>query len=476
MLKKGKKERNRMEIGGKKAQITIFIILAVLIVVAVLLITYISISLKPGDNLGIAGLKMTASAAAKQMEDYMEKCLSDISIEALDTYGLDEEKVKFFITAKLETCAEKIISQYRNRFDITGKLNGINVSIDWEEIRIIADYPVNVRKDEISIDTDVPALIFQRNLILKLEHDSDCIVSRDFSLVSFDSKFEISVSKGTKATNMDGTCLENIAIRLEDPILTYGERASSITNIVYIPRPLGAFFDKPARLKLKYSELDYANYLAGQSAYPNFFLIKEDKLNLFYYDDSSANFYVYASGNGLSNVVDTEKNTIEAEVNQFYGFYLPLGEGCAAEKRTIIESVDRRVVLNIDEGTKVFEKYGNCLDKIIIDTSAKTSKVVNFGYYNYGFSPTDAKFDPYIIYIYRYTQEQLTNPVFLYGGENWQDLITGTWNPPVVTSTVKSREIGDVKIAYLDSSGVYRPWPTWVNEAEATINARMNHF
>jgi len=455
---------------NRKSQITAFVIIGIIIVLLIVGIFYfIRKTNNPGNSVTSS---TTLSEATENLQQARDKCISSLAIEALDDNGLQDQSVKEKLESDFENCINPLVEPYKKFFIVQTELNSINVSINNQEIVINVDYPITITKQNSSNKVKSNVLAFQRVISKNIKHDSNCIITEDIGLVSFDEKFDIQILKGTKATNAGGTCLDNISIELKDPVIDYGGREKSYTSIAYVPEPIGARFDKEVRIKLKYTNKDYIDY-SEAAAKINSYIIPETWMKMQYYDLSSNNFYVYPSKSNVSLDTDTDKKIMTSKVYQFYGLGLARDDTCKILKTTIVESPDRRVQLKIDAGTKATNADGSCVSEIEIKEGPKTSKVVNFGDRDYELLPEAATFSPDITYTYRYSQQQIQNPVFLYGNKNWQNLITDNWTAPINASN--TRLPSDLRIAY-DDNGVYRPWPTQVDEKNKLIIAQINHF
>jgi len=475
---------------SKASQITIFIIIGIILVVSIATVFYFS-SISKKNVLGDVSTS-SASEITSQIEEQRDTCLNDKAISAIDAYGLDETNIQNFLSQSLPACIQPIINKYNVVAEITSSTLSVSVKIDEEKIEIVGNYPISVKKEDTRT-LDSFSLTLPRTISENIITSPFCQTTEDYYLRSWDDKFEIFVPTGTKAQYKNGTCLNKIEIRIEDPLKTYGNRATSLTSLVYIPLPLGAEFSvNNVGLKQKYTDKDYGDYASDAAARDYYVLPKKElKIQLFVPSNIS-NYYIYLDNpTGLRNSADVANKLIEAKVDHFYDLSIQHDSFCFVTKEAVIESADRRVNLNIQKNTKATKSDGNCLDFIAIMMGPKKSSVVNFYKYDYNFFPIGAEFEPYILYTYRYTQEQVQDPKFLYGSYNWQNLINDTWQDPrnqtnnSITglainnqkSDLKTREIKDLRIAYYDyNDKVYRPWETTVDTVHEKIIAKIKFF
>ena len=417
-------ECNQNLLKSKRSQITIFIIVAIILVG--LIIGMFSFTKNANKSFGAT----TAPGVMNELTLQRDKCLNDLTIEALDVYGLNQNKISTHLNSGFLNCILPVINGYNRQFDINYTSPIITSSVNNDQIKIILDMALSVGKDGELERIEGKESTHLRTISMNLNSDSNCVLKNDAAIVSFDGKFDMHVSKGTKATKEDGSCLDKITLTLKDPQVDYGGREKSYTSIAYVMGPQGARFDKDIIVKQKYSLKDYTDYARAALA-SNSYVMPENWMKVQYYDPANKNYYVYPAEVTLAPDTYTNKKVITSKINQFYGAQLTTDSSCKVLKNTVIESPDRRVSLKLTSGTTAINNDGSCVRKIEIKEGPKTSRVVNFGDRDYQLLPEGATFGPEIIYTYRYTQKQIQNPVFLYGAQNWKDIINNNWTSPV---------------------------------------------
>jgi len=439
---------------SKASQITIIIIISILLVVSISAIFYFSSISKKNVTADISVL--SASEITNQIKEQRDNCLSEKTIFAIDAYGLDETNIQSFLSQNLAACIQPVINRYNGVAEITSPSLSVSVMINDEKIEVTGNYPISVTKTDTQ-NLDEFSLTLPRTISANIITNPFCQANRDYYLKSWDDKFEIFVPTGTKAQYKNGTCLDKIEIRIEDPIKTYGNRATSLTSLVYIPMPLGAEFSvNNAEIKQKYTDKDYADYSDASATKDYYILPQEDlKIQLFVPLDIN-NYYIYPDNpTGTRNSADTANKFIKAKVDHFYDVVISHDTSCFVTRETIIESTDRRVNLDIRKNTEATKSDGSCLDWIVVQMGPKKSNVVNFYEYDYSFFPIGAQFSPNLIYTYKYTQNQVQSSRFLYGGYNWQNLINGTWQdprtykPPVFSELKSEKNGNDVTFSFI---------------------------
>lgn len=410
--------------GKKQSQITIFVIIAIIIVG--LIIGVFSLTKSSNRSFGAT----TAPGVMNEITVQRDKCINDLTIEALDLYELNQNKISSHLNSGFLNCILPVIKGYNKQFEINYTSPIITSLVNNDQIKIILDMTLSVGKDGEIERIEGKEWTHLRTISMDLNSDSNCILKNDAALVSFDGKFDMHISKGTKGTKADGSCLDKITLTLKDPQVDYGGREKSYTSIAYVMGPQEARFDRDIIVKQKYSLRDYTDYAKAALA-SNSYVMPENWMKIQYYDSVNKNYYVYPAEVTVGSDMYTNKKVITSKINQFYGAQLAIDGSCKLLKNTVIESPDRRVSLKLNSGTTARNSDGSCVSNIEVREGPKTSKVVNFGDRDYQLLPEGATFSPEIIYTYRYTQKQIQNPVFVYGAQNWKDIINNNWTSPV---------------------------------------------
>jgi hypothetical protein len=462
---------------NKRGQITIFIILAILITGGIVSFFVI-------QNSGSTEIDKFSGNMSYYVTDSIQSCLENTSLLAIDFYGLKETEIKSYVEGEVVACINKKLKSYIDGGSVSSRLNNISVVINEEMVSISMDYPTYVNSSDLSFYVSNFNVGFDLFSSEELSINSACALEYDANLFSFDNKFSIYVPRGTVVKNKNGSCASEINLKIEDSASYYGSSSMGLTSLVYIPGPKGTEFGSPAELKLYYSDLAYERYVTSPLN-SNKLLETEDKLSLSYFDNIGKEYYLYPNENGLNSSVNSDENYIFAETKIFYDGTVPTGGSCALKKGVIVESENKRVDLIISEGTVAKKADGTCLDKIDIIIEPRRSNVVTFGDKEYVLSPDGASFSGALTYIYKYSQFEISDPRFLYGAHNWEDLITRNWTAPEINYTpsgeiispVRVRAPKDLRIAYYDQeSEMYIPWDTEVDEVNQLIKAQINHF
>ena len=168
----------KREMTTKRAQVTLFIIIAIVIVGVVVSGVYFITSSGRNNEVSPTTTLVQASTTLGQARD---KCINDLSIAALDNYGLNQTLVQANLTGSFESCINPLIVKYQKVFDIKSLLNSVNVSVNNKEIIIFVDYTLNITKSGQSQELKSGPLVIQRLISKTLNHDANCIVSEETS-------------------------------------------------------------------------------------------------------------------------------------------------------------------------------------------------------------------------------------------------------------------------------------------------------
>lgn len=461
---------------NKKAQVTIFIILAILIVVGI--VSYFSIK-----NFSDVDSKKTTDGVLSYAKSSIDECLKDKSIFAINTYGLNEILIDEYVENEIVSCVDGYLSKYVEDENINYSLEKVDVLLNDKSLSINMIFPIYLEKDGNVAEIRNFDFVFDLFYSENLKTDSDCVLTEDSSIFSSNDRFSINVNRGTVAKDYDGNCLNEITLNIVDTIKYGGDRSTGISSLMYLPGPAGAEFSYPVSLELKYSDEDYESYIVASFEKKKFFEL-EKNLKIKHFDKTTNDYYIYSSVNDFWNMNSSKDGFIIAKTNLFYGKSFPTNSDCSLRKDVILESSNNRVNLILKNGTIIKKSDGSCLDKIDIKIEPRRSNVVTFGDYEYLFEPKGTEFDKSITYVYNYNLADVSDPRFLYGRNNWQDLITKNWSVPKMQYTdygfispVKERVPEDLSIAYYDNDRkIYIPWDTNVDKKNKRVVAEIEHF
>jgi hypothetical protein len=464
---------------NKQAQLTLFIIFGIVIIAGIISIFYVY-------NNQLQNRTTSLTQITSELQKDIEDCLEKETITFTEIGGLDQEKLKEKLEQTLPRCIDPLINKLAANYQFNkGQIN-ISTTKNKDNLFISLDYPINIKKG----DEEYILKKFEYNIPLEyyvpLTFSENCILEENVQLDSFDKKFKIRIIKGTSIKDSNGNCLNRLGIKIIDPFLEYDRFDTSLTRLEYIPMPLGAIFEfKPSRITLSYTEDDYRRY-SSATIENNHFLEDQEDLKINYYNPFTGLLQSYRTFGILKNEVNINSKIITADVDWFMDNKIPSNSECLSNVGVIIMSPDKKVELILEPNTMMKKTDGSCVETIDIKQGPKKSPVVNFGDKDYLFYPAGATFSPEIIYKYKYSIQQIQSPEFLYSSSDWKKLIDGTWeNPiaPAITGNVinnqnrVARKASELKIAYYEeSSGIYRPVETQVDEDKKTINAKLGHF
>ncbi len=468
-----KTTKNYMQNENKRAQVTLFVILGIVLVSAILIFFAIS---KVNSENGIS-----KPSRIEGLKENVQDCLKNVSIDTVSKYGLSKNILEPKISSELTKCASSYINEIKKQYEITSELKSVSISVSDKEILIVADYPITSSTADSAFSVSVFSYSIPRESSISIDHDINCRVLTNEIIYSFDEKMKIFIPEGTIAKDKFGNCLNNLSIKIDDPVVKYGDRSTSLTAIIYTPTEGATFSEGAAEIDLYYSDLDYAEFLLSSKSAKAYQVAEED-LSILYYDSQDRGFFFY------SDIISRslQDNLIRVRTTRFFDGTIRTTSSCVTPDIFSYESYDKRVILKVDEGTVLKESSGSCMNNVGITMGPKSSNVVNFGDRDYNLYPDKATLSPSVSYTYRYTQEQINSPVFKYGYHNWEDLITGNWTDPstslitgnaIMGGSLRSRRPNELRVAFLEEpAGIYRPYTTKLNTQKKTITAQITHF
>ncbi|MEK6885529.1 MAG: hypothetical protein AABX17_01025 [Nanoarchaeota archaeon] len=239
--------------------IAVFTLIGLILAVSISSLIYVSKD--AGISYGIGGYAISVDRAIDNLKFERYLCTKKLAIEGIDLYGLNESSVSGYISKNLGECVNPVIQRYMKGYDLDSGLESLNVDIGEMDIKINSNFPLLLSGDGEVEKTGNFSIVLRRHTSKELNHDENCIISEDSWLLSFDNKFQIFIPEGTEARSQDGTCLENMSLKLETPIVNLESEAPTLSSIYYVPGPNGASFNEGAILRWINSENDYTEYI-----------------------------------------------------------------------------------------------------------------------------------------------------------------------------------------------------------------------
>ncbi len=295
--------------------ISLFIILALLIVIGASLSFYFLTSVgrgAPGTQI-VTDQVLTQQAGI--VKSAVEDCLEQKAIEAKELYGLREDSIP-----RIEEMIEEYVPEC-----LDYSLEGTGIKLQDEDIDVAA----SLSRQALQIDIDYPIKLtngknrqelsrFTYYLPLesraKLELDSYGRTTSEYRLISHDSRLELIIPEGTRVSDATGSPVEEITIRTADR--NEGGLVNSVVvgMTLYDGQPDGVKFEPAITAIMIYDPEE----LMG---------LPEQDLKIGWYDAQKGFWW------GLpSSKVDTANKVISAELSHF----TKIGEvGCTSPEEGI---------------------------------------------------------------------------------------------------------------------------------------------
>lgn len=276
---------------NRKSQITLFILIGVLVLVATGLYL-INLDSKNEKSLSENDLS-SASLSKKQVESYINLCLKETSLRAIDIYGLEpEDALGRYIMENLDSC----INDYgalKDKARITDEKPSVSVKSENETVIFSLYYPVSINEQ-----ANLQNFIYQADLTAFKQIKSGELKSGE-SLISSDGKARLLFDQDTKVFFAGGQKNpEFLSIKVINRNFGGLENGVVVNSVVYEAQPEGLLFDKPVTLAISLSPEDIKG-------------IDPQRLMLAYFDESSQIWI------GLNSEFDPEKMEVRGKISHF---------------------------------------------------------------------------------------------------------------------------------------------------------------
>ncbi len=290
----------------KKAQITIFII------AALILVFFIGFMLMSRNAVINKADQIDIEQASLQAEKIVNTCLESKTIEAIQRIPIRKENEELqadYIENGVKKCAD--FSTIKGADISAGSARAI-VYLSDTTLKTELEYPIIIKGDEGQKQISSFSSTISRETRLPLELETG-VMQETKVIVSGNKKLELTIPKGTIVTK-ENVPIDEIQIKLLDK--NYNNRGNTVVagNVIYEGLPDGATFEPYAEVALKFDEADVP---AGAS---------KESMSIVYFDEKK-DFWV-----GLESEVDKEANVIRAKIKHFSA--LAMAAGCGASDKT----------------------------------------------------------------------------------------------------------------------------------------------
>ncbi len=278
--------------GKGKSQVSLFIIIGLIIVFAV---TFMFLYGK--RNVGTDGFREAeVSFSDSEIEEYVNRCLEETSLEALKKSGFNEE-IGNYIDANLGECILGFEYFKDTGYEFTEGVPKANVLTDNDYLTVDLDYPLKISKDNRV--TELTVFHYSLKNIETLNAESG-IFKKDDLLISPDKRLVLRFDEDTNAKDvLSGNPIEQISMKSLDRQYDDMENSIVIGNLIYEGGPDGTIFDKPIDITIQLDEMDSKAY-------------DPETFTISYFDEETGIWIAYPE-----SYYDKETNSMKGKINHF---------------------------------------------------------------------------------------------------------------------------------------------------------------
>ncbi len=243
----------------KRGQITLFIIIAVIMLAAFGVgLTYLLKSGAPDAEQPLVA-NAALESASSSMKSSVLGCLEKRMEEGIDNYGLkmgeSDELIGNYIDASMEDCVDFDFFEKKGYLIDEGAARA-QVSIEENALIATLEYPITISTKAGSSSVDFENFEYVLPRTSEIEIDPSQPIPSQLRLVSEDGDMEILIPAWTKITLPPGSP-NQLSIKMEDQNVDGLANRVVIGTTLYRGEPEGARFEEPIKVKLKieYSDL-----------------------------------------------------------------------------------------------------------------------------------------------------------------------------------------------------------------------------
>ena len=276
----------------KKAQITPFLLVVLVILISISILMYIKSS---SENVKVelrAEKQVIFQSGLNLLKSHISNCIDFTLAEAIDTVGLNESAISDYIEDKLVYCIDWIILKNRGFEIVPGQVDADTVVNDLGASTAI-NFPITIKFGGTSSKLDK----FQSSVSLtaqtKLDTDSNGVILSETKIIN--KNIELTIPEGTIALDADGNPLSRVLVN----VMSSEFNPRIVGFFVYGMEPDGATFDPQITLTIKYDE---SKLPEGGT---------EQEIQIRYYDDDTTSWV------SLPTEVDAIDNVVTAKISHF---------------------------------------------------------------------------------------------------------------------------------------------------------------
>jgi len=270
----------------KKAQISIFLIVGVVLLITLSLISYIIFNSKIAER-----EKNLEVYDTSQLTPFVSNCLELSAINNLQKFGVKEKMLENAINPDIEKCVNEFEAFKEQGYVVTYQYPKVDVEIYEGVISFLLDYPIKLEKQDFVYEKSEFEYFVNRDNKYDLSLDRNRIMTKEVRLFSPDKKMELIIPKGTIVNKNE--------IRINIKNNDYDKDKYGLVIPLVYKFSDGLTFSRPATLIYYYDET------------PLPLLLDENSLRISYYDPDLDKMVE------LPTEVDTINKKIISQVEHF---------------------------------------------------------------------------------------------------------------------------------------------------------------
>ncbi len=251
---------------SKKGQMSLFLIGGI---VLVLLVAGMYMFSRPkAEQLKDANFQSQNQGAP---EEFVESCVEETSINAIDNYGLnDPSYLQAYLDANLQKCTESMNVYKEEGYTVLESAPESKITINDETVLFDVIYPVKLTRDSEEINLEKFSFTYKRSSTLNLEEG---IAEKGSTLRATDGNAMLHFSYDTRLTDcQSGEAREDLQLKVLDKNEEGQSNSVVVSEVIYDGLPDCTVFDNPAELSIAVPERLLAGY-------------NPDVLTVAYYDE-----------------------------------------------------------------------------------------------------------------------------------------------------------------------------------------------
>ena len=308
----------------KKSQVTVFIIIGIVLLIAFAFI----FSLSPSGKLMFSS--KSVDYYANNLVANIEDCIDSTTREGIGKVGLKQDLLKQWVDSNSYKCIQSSIDAVKKqKVKITSENPSLDLTMGPEAIVVKLFYPLNLMLGNATKTIEDFYITVPMEEEYEIETDASCRLKEKLIFFSPDRGAKIQINKGAVIKDKDENCLDKVSVRMLDADIT----PLSVFRVGYDFKPDGATISPYFETWMEYNQEDFERVKA---THPDGNQMKEENLMVTFYDTEIHSDWQSLAGR-IGNVfrpyddfpqsVDALNNIIYARPNHFTQIYTLSGCG-----------------------------------------------------------------------------------------------------------------------------------------------------